>query len=82
MLKLAKKYYPVSEQLDLIREKFDEGETDFDFFRFRPPRSKDFSDKLKTLIRKKFRAALCKFIRNYKSGVCDIPRPLLVIKEF
>ena len=44
----------------MIREKFDENETDFDFFRFRTPR-KEYSEKLKSLIRKKFRVALCKF---------------------
>lgn len=59
----------------MIREKFDENETDFDFFRFRPPR-KEYEPKIKSLIRKKFRAALGKFIRRYKAGEIDIPRPL------
>ena len=64
---LAKKYYQLADQLDMIREKFDENEIDFDFFRFRPPR-KEFSEKLKSLIRKKFRIALCKFYQRYRDG--------------
>lgn len=51
----------------MIREKFDENETDFDFFRYRVPR-KEFSEKLKSLIRKKFRVALCRFYQRYSSG--------------
>ena len=51
----------------MIREKFDENEIDFDFFRYRPPR-KEYSDKLKGLIRKKFRVALCRFYQKYRDG--------------
>jgi hypothetical protein len=65
----------------LIREKFDENETDFDFYRFRAPK-REFSDDLKSLIRKKFRAALGRFIRKFKRGEEDIPRALLLIKQF
>ena len=52
----------------MIREKFDENEIDFDFFRYRAPR-KEFSDQLKGLIRKKFRVALCRFYQKYRDGL-------------
>mmetsp|Transcript_14629 Transcript_14629/g.14256 ORF Transcript_14629/g.14256 Transcript_14629/m.14256 type:complete len:206 (+) Transcript_14629:1477-2094(+) len=65
----------------MIREKFDENETDFDFFRFRAPR-KEFSKHIKILIKKKFRVALGRFFRKYNKGEQDIPRALRLIKEF
>jgi hypothetical protein len=65
----------------MIKEKFEENETDFDFYRFRAPR-KEFSNELKSLIRLKFRAALGRFIRKYNKGEEDIPRALRIIKEF
>jgi len=64
----------------MIREKFDENETDFDFFRFRAPR-REFSDHIKGLIRKKFRLALCKFYQRYRDGEQDLPEALRIIKE-
>lgn len=63
---MAKKYYQLADQLDLIREKFDENETDFDFYRFRIPRKKELSAKIKNQVRKKFRVALTKFFNKYK----------------
>eukprot|EP00347_Sterkiella_histriomuscorum_P009696 403340228 len=80
IFRLSKKYYQLADQLDMIREKFDENETDFDFFRFRAPR-KEFSDQLKNLIRKKFRVALCKFYKKYRDGLQDIPEALQIIKK-
>ena len=32
---IAKKYYKLADKLDFIRQKFEEDETDFDFFRYR-----------------------------------------------
>ena len=65
----------------MIRDKFDENETDFDFYRFRAPR-KEFSNELKVLIRKKFRLALGRFFKKYNQGLEDIPKALRLIKEF
>ena len=65
----------------MIRERFDEDGTDFDFYRFRVPR-KEFTPQLKALIRKKFRAALGKFFRKYKKGEEEIPKALSVIKQY
>lgn len=64
----------------MINEKFDENETDFDFFRFRMKRR--LPEEVRSLVRKKFRVALCKFLRKYKSGDAEIPRALTMIKEF
>lgn len=79
--KLARKYYQLSDKLDFIREKFQEEETDFDFFRYRNP-EKELSEPTKRLIRKKFRVALTKFIKRYKQGEIDIPPALKILKEF
>ena len=81
MFKLAKKYYQLADGLDVIREKFDENETDFDFFRFRAPR-REFPPELKALIRKKFRVALTRFVRKYRKKEESRPRALDIIKEF
>lgn len=81
VLRLAKKYYQLSDQVDMIKEKYDETDTDFDFFRYRIPR-REFSDELKSKIRKKFRAALGRFFRKYKDGEEDIPKALKMIKEY
>lgn len=78
---IAKKYYQLADKLDFIRQKFEEDETDFDFFRYRIA-NRNFSDKLKSLIRKKFRVALTRFIRKYKKGETDIPPALRILKEF
>ena len=81
---IAKKYYQLAEQLDFIREireKFEEEETDFDFFRYKAP-NRVFSDEVKGLIRKKFRVALTKFIKKYRKGEADIPPALKILKEF
>jgi hypothetical protein len=43
---------------------------------------KEYSKELKSLIRKKFRAALGRFFRKYKKGEEDIPRALILIKEY
>jgi len=77
---LAKKYYQLADQLELINEKFDENETDFDFFRYRMKRR--LPQEVRLLVRKKFRVALCKFLRKYKNGEAEIPRALTMIKEF
>lgn len=81
MFSLAKKYYQLADQLDEIREKFEENDTDFDFFRFRPPR-KELSQQYKEIIKAKFRLALQQFFREYKANGCRIPRALELIKEF
>jgi len=70
----------LADKLDIIREKFQEDETDFDFFRYKVDRK--FPDALKSLIRKKFRVALTKFIRRYKNKETDIPPALKIMKEF
>lgn len=75
MFRLARKYYQLANKLNFIREKFEEQETDFDFFRYRPQR-KQFSNELKSKIRLKFRIALRKFLKKYKAGEADIPKPL------
>ncbi|CDW82933.1 cyclic nucleotide-binding protein [Stylonychia lemnae] len=80
IFRLAKKYYLLADQLDVIREKFDENEIDFDFFRYRPPR-KEYSDQLKSLLRKKFRVALCRFYQRLRDGLQPIPEALTIIKE-
>jgi len=67
--------------MDIIRQKFEEDETDFDFFRYKVP-NRNFPDSLKSLIRRKFRAALGKFIRKYKNKETDIPPALRIMKEF
>ena len=59
----------------MIREKFDENDTDFDFYRYRVPR-KEFSQELKRAIRLKMRATLLKFFKAYQEGEADIPRGL------
>ena len=78
--RLARKYYQLSDQLELINEKFDENETNFDFFRFRAKRR--LPDEVRKLVRKKFRVALSKFIRKFKNGEVELPRALILIKEF
>lgn len=78
--KLCKKYYQLADKLEIIRLKFAEDETDFDFFRFRKPRV--FTEQIKSQIRLKFRVALTKFIKAYKKGQKDIPEALKILKEF
>ena len=67
--------------MDFIREKFEEDETDFDFFRYKAP-NRIFTNEVKSLIRKKFRVALTKFINKYRCGEADIPPALKILKEF
>ena len=67
--------------MEFVRKKFDEEETDFDFFRFRAIRKNPLNPDLKRAIRIKFRFALQKFIRRYQKGQTDLPRPLKLIKE-
>lgn len=43
---------------------------------------REFTDQVKSLIRKKFRIALTKFIRKYRKGEADIPPALKILKEF
>ena len=56
--RVANKYYELADRLEFIRRKFEEDEVDFDFFRFRSVRKKQFSEDLKRRIRLKFRYAL------------------------
>jgi hypothetical protein len=71
---IAKKYYQLADNLDFIRQKFQEDETDFDFFRFKHNRK--FSEEIKSKVRAKFRVALTNFIRKYKKGEMSIPPAL------
>ena len=80
--RVANKYYELADRLEFIRRKFEEDEVDFDFFRFRSVRRKQFSDDLKRRIRLKFRYALQLFIKRYKKGEADLPKPLKLIKDF
>ena len=41
-----------------------------------------FSEETKSLIRKKFRVALTKFIVKYRMGEADIPPALKILKDF
>ena len=51
MFKVARKYYELADTLDFVRRKFEEEEVDFDFFRFRTIRKKQFDENLKSAIR-------------------------------
>ena len=77
---IAKKYYQLADKLDFIRQKFQEDETDFDFFRYKQPRQ--FSEEVKRIIRMKFRVALSRWIRKYRKKEVDIPPALKILKEF
>ena len=82
MFKVARKYYELADTLDFVRRKFEEEEVDFDFFRFRIIRKKQFDESLKSAIRQKFRYALTTWLKKYKAGEVDLPEPLRVIKQF
>jgi len=80
--RVARKYYELADLMDFIRRKFEEEEVDFDFFRFRAIRKKKFDEDLKNKIRLKFRTALSNWMKLYRKGEVDLPKPLLVIKQF
>ena len=82
MFKVARKYYELADTLDFVRKKFEEEEGDFDFFRFRAIRRKQYDENLKSAIRQKFRYALSNWLKKYKAGEVDLPEPLRVIKQF
>lgn len=46
-----------------------DSKTDFDFFRFKKEKKREFSELKKENIRKSFRYALSKFINKYKEGL-------------
>lgn len=77
---IAKKYYQLADKLDFIRQKFQQDETDFDFFRYKQPRN--FPEATKRAIRLKFKVALKDWIIKYRKGGVDIPPALKILKEF
>ena len=82
MFKVARKFYELADSPDEVKRKFEEEEVDFDFFRFRVIRKKQFDETLKSAIRQKFRYALSNWLKKYKAGEVDLPEPLRVIKQF
>ncbi|MFS8159902.1 MAG: cyclic nucleotide-binding domain-containing protein [Candidatus Roizmanbacteria bacterium] len=48
-----------------------DSKTDFDFFRFKKDKKRDFTELKKQKIRSKFRYALSKFINKYKEGLIE-----------
>lgn len=56
-----------------------DSKTDFDFFRFKKERRRQFTDAKKNKMRRKFRKTLSEFIRKYRNGEAEVPRALRVI---
>lgn len=56
--------------------------SDLDFFRFKPPRTKDIPPNVKRLIRKKFREAAMKYCKQVQQGEKDQLPALTALTKF
>ena len=66
---LAKTHILLSDTLKKMEIEILNGEkSDLDFFRYRPPRTKEIEDKFKSKMREKFRNGILKFTKEINNG--------------
>lgn len=80
---LEKNHIQLSDILKQMEIEILNGEkSDLDFFRFKPPRTKEIPQNIKKLIRKKFRDAIINFCKQYKLEKRQMLPPLEALKQF
>jgi hypothetical protein len=82
VFRVARKYYKLADALNWVRQKFEEEEVDFDFFRFKIPRSKPLPEETRRDLRLKFRALISDFTKAVRRGERSLPQPLEILKSY
>ena len=72
----------MADALNWVRQKFQEEEFDFDFFRFRIPRKTPLNEEVKRDLRLKFRAVIDPFTKAVMEGSRELPEPLRILKSY
>jgi hypothetical protein len=72
----------MADALNWVRLKFQEEEVDFDFFRFRIPRTNPLSEEVRRNLRLKFRAFVRPFTDAVLAGRKSLPEPLTILKMY